>query len=104
MKENIYIGESVLKLMQNQIINSKSIYTKIQVSRLIISYIKNNNISKEDLCVKLGVSKKMINSYLSGSRNFNIDELVNIEKKLNVDIFKFDYDGYINSLTNDQNE
>ena len=58
------------------------LYSK-KIASILIEYIENNSITKEDFANELQVNIETFNRMLKGDYNFSIYELVKIEKLIN---------------------
>lgn len=57
---------------------------------LITNYLKENNMSKAELCRKAGVSMNVLNKILADKRNIRIDGLLKVFIAINAkSIFNF---------------
>ena len=52
--------------------------TSLYISNLLISYIKYNNVTEEELCEKLNIDNEKLSHYLMGTYDFKLSELSNI--------------------------
>jgi len=52
--------------------------TSLYISSLLINYFKYNNVSEDDVCKKLEISKGTLKSYLTGNYDFKLTELTKI--------------------------
>lgn len=50
---------------------------------LITNYLKENNMSKAELCRKSGVSVGVLNKILADKRNIRIDKLIKMFRAIN---------------------
>lgn len=55
-----------------------------RISRDIITHMKNNNMSKNDLGVQMSISSEMVEEWLSGKHNFTLKELIKIQDALEI--------------------
>lgn len=56
------------------------------VALKIISSLTDKNMSKNDLANELNINEEKVKELLSGSYNFTLKELVQIEKALNINL------------------
>lgn len=83
--EEIYLIEQITKLKiinkgVEELLNltkSNRIFsnTSLNISNLLIDYLKYNDINEKDICEKLKINKEKLKQYLSGTYNFTILEL-----------------------------
>lgn len=58
------------------------------VALAIIDYMQDNNMSRNDVAVRLAVSPQYVSKILSGKVNFSFKSIAEIEDKLGVDCFR----------------
>jgi len=54
------------------------------IARKLITYMKNNNMSKHTLGVQLQLSNEEVENWLSGKYNFTLKDLVKINQKFDM--------------------
>ncbi len=58
------------------------------VALAIIDFMQNNNLSRNDIAERLGVSPQYVSKILSGKVNFSFKTIAEIEQRLGVDCFQ----------------
>jgi len=84
LKYNLLGNETAL-LSYRSIKKVKSTIQQNIINRLLL-IIKENNFSKHDLAVVLGMNVETLESILSGRRFTSTSELINISNKFNVSV------------------
>ena len=84
LKYNLLGNETTL-LSYRSIKKVKSIIQQNIINRLLL-IIKENNFSKHDLAVVLGMNIEILESVLSGKRFTSTSELINISNEFNISV------------------
>ncbi len=84
LKYNLFGNETIL-LSYRSIKKVKSIIQQNIINRLLL-IIKENNFSKHDLTVVLGMNIETLESVLSGKRFTTTSELINISNEFNISV------------------
>lgn len=97
-----YKSEEVKHLRQSSSIDEMlKIEAKMGLSLRIAEAINQNFSSKGEFAESMGVSRGLVSRWLSGTHNFTVETLVEIESKLGIDLlFKRDHmdKEYLNEL------
>ena len=59
-----------------------------RVALAIIDFMQENNLSRNDIAKRLGVSPQYVSKILSGKVNFSFKSIAEIEARLGVDCFR----------------
>jgi len=86
---DIQIGNSGEKLIEATLDRTRKRYLLV-ISEMIHNHIDKHNMTKEQLEGILKLSPNKVDSYLSGTYNFNVKELVDIQHFLKIDILSLD--------------
>lgn len=84
LKYNL-LGNEITLLSYRSIKKVKSIIQQNIINRLLL-IIKENNFSKHDLAVVLGMNIETLESVLSGKRFTSTSELINISNEFNISV------------------
>lgn len=55
-----------------------------QLAIILIGYMQDNKLKRNDLALKLGVSPQYVSKLLSGTENLSFKSIANIEEKLGI--------------------
>ena len=59
-----------------------------KVAYTIMDYMQDNQLSRNDVAEKLGVSPQYVSKILSGKVNFSFKTISEIEEKLGIEVFQ----------------
>lgn len=80
------VNQKILKILNSTKNERMFRNTTLNVSKILINYIKYNNYNDDDICNQLDIDYISLKSYLTGTHDFKLSEMVNISTLVNKNI------------------
>ncbi len=99
---NSHKSETPSKFMEAALVrkaNKTYLRWSREIALLLVKYMEENKLSRNDMANLLGVSPQYVSNLLSGKVNFSLRSLANLEEKLGVHLVNICSPNYANART-----